>query len=316
MFKGSIPALITPFTQAGDIDFEAFDALVEWHIAKGSDALVLCGMTGEGPTLTFEEQGQLIARGVQVAQRRIPLIAGTGAASTQLTVALTEQAKRAGADACLVIVPYCNRPTPEGCLHHYEAVSRVALPMIVYHHPSRTNVRLPLSALITILSLPHVIGIKEGSADLAYTAELLHQTSVPVFCGDDILALAMLAQGACGVISIVANVIPEEWHRFCAFLLQGNLHDAQTLFHQVQPLIEAMTLEINPQCVKYALSLQGKCLPTMRLPLVQPRSETQLRIQAIDTNIRRPYEAIIDAKEPSPSRCDVFDLPSGAGADR
>lgn len=285
MFKGSIPALITPFTEAGQIDFEAFDALVEWHIAKRSDALVLCGMTGEGPTLTFEEQGQLIARGVQVTQRRIPLIAGTGAASTQFTVALTEQAKRAGADACLVIVPYCNRPTFEGCLQHYQAVSRVALPMIVYHHPSRTNVRLSLPALQAILSLPHVIGVKEGSADLTFTAELMRQTPVPVFCGDDILALAMLAQGACGVISIVANVIPEEWHRFCSYLLQGNLQNAQALFYQVQPLIEAMTLEINPQCVKYALSLQGKCLPNMRLPLVQPRTETQLRIQAMLTQI-------------------------------
>jgi len=161
--------------------------------------------------------------------------------------------------------------------------------MIVYHHPSRTNVRLPLPALQAILSLPHVIGVKEGSADLAYTAELIHQTSVPVFCGDDILALAMLAQGACGVISIVANVIPEEWHRFCSSLLQGNLQNAQALFFQYQPLIEAMTLEINPQCVKYALSLQGKCLPKMRLPLVQPRVETQMKIQAvasfIDTNV-------------------------------
>jgi 4-hydroxy-tetrahydrodipicolinate synthase len=296
MFKGSIPALITPFTEVGEIDFEAFDSLVEWHIAKGSDAIVLCGMTGEGPALTVEEQGQLIARGVKLAKGRIPLIAGTGVVSTQLTVALTEQAKRAGADACLVIVPYCNRPTPEGCLQHYQAVSRVALPMIVYHHPSRTNVRLPLLALKAILSLPHVIGVKEGSADLAYTAELMHQTPVPVFCGDDILALAMLAQGARGVISIVANVIPEEWQRFCTYLLQGNLPDAQALFFQVQPLIEAMTLEINPQCVKYALSLQGKCLPNMRLPLVQPHTETQTQIQAavkkvvlVDTNASTFY---------------------------
>jgi 4-hydroxy-tetrahydrodipicolinate synthase len=277
MFKGSIPALITPFTN-NQIDFEAMDALIEWHIAQGSDALVVCGVTGEAPTLTPEEQGQIITRGVQVAGKRIPIIAGTGTASTQLTIALTAQAKAAGADACLVIVPYCNRPTPEGCLEHYRAVSAVNLPMIVYHHPSRTNVRLPLPALKKILSLPHVIAIKEGSADLSFTAELIAETSTPVLCGDDILTLAMLAQGAQGVISIIANLIPKEWHDLCSCLLNADLLEAQKLFRLYQPLVEAMTLEINPQCIKYAMSLQGKCSATMRLPLIEPQIKTKQHI--------------------------------------
>lgn len=281
MLKGSIPALITPFTKANQIDYLALEALIEWHVAQGSDALVLCGVTGEAPTLTPEEQGQIILRGVEVAKGRIPIIAGTGTASTQLTVQLTEQAKAAGADACLVIVPYCNRPTPEGCFEHYRAVSSTDLPFIVYHHPSRTNVRLPLSALKKILSLPNVIAVKEGSADLSYAAQLIAETSVPVLCGDDILALAMLAQGAQGVISIIANLIPQEWKEFCNCLLKGDLLQAQSLFQHYQPLVEAMTMEINPQCIKYAMSLQGKCSAAIRLPLIEPQNETKQHIASV-----------------------------------
>lgn len=283
LLKGSIPALITPFTNSDQIDLKALETLIEWHIAQGSDALVLCGVTGEAPTLTPQEQGQIIKHGVEVAKGRIPIIAGTGTASTQLTVALTEQAKAAGANACLVIVPYCNRPTPEGCLQHYQAISAVNFPMIVYHHPSRTNVRLPLSALKKILSLPHVMAIKEGSADLAFTAELIAQTAVPVLCGDDILTPAMLAQGAQGVISIIANLIPQEWHELCSYLLQGDLLKAQRLFHLYQPLVEAMTLEINPQCIKYAMSLQKGCSAAMRLPLIEPQLQTKLHIASLVT---------------------------------
>jgi 4-hydroxy-tetrahydrodipicolinate synthase len=279
MFKGSIPALVTPFTQDGEIDFPAFDALMQWHLEAGSDALVLCGITGEAPTLTPGEQKEIIARGVKLAKGNIPLIAGTGCASTHLTVDQTKQAKDAGADACLVIVPYCNRPTSEGCIQHYKAVSQVELPMIIYHHPSRTNVKLPLAALVEILALPHVVGIKEGSGDLAYTTELMGMTDIPVFCGDDILTPALMGLGAHGVISIVANVIPAEWKRICSLFLNEEFERARQLFRQYQKLIEAMILEINPQCVKYALSLLNKCSPYMRLPLVEPEAATKRKIQ-------------------------------------
>jgi 4-hydroxy-tetrahydrodipicolinate synthase len=279
MFKGSIPALITPFTKDGNIDIDAFDALMQWHLSEGSDAIVLCGITGESPTLTPEEQRMIIARGVQLAKGNVPIIAGTGCASTQLTVHLTRQAKEAGADGCLVIVPYCNRPTAKGCLQHYTAVDRVGLPLIVYHHPSRSNVKLPLAALAEILTLPHVIGIKEGSADLAYATELSRLTPVPLLCGDDILTPAMMGIGAQGVISIVANVIPSAWKSICAHFLQGDFAQGRRLFRQYQPLVEAMILEINPQCVKYALSLLDKCAPHLRLPLVEPQELTKKKIQ-------------------------------------
>jgi 4-hydroxy-tetrahydrodipicolinate synthase len=278
MFKGSIPALITPFTREGNIDFAAFDALVQWHLAS-SDAIVLCGITGESVTLTSEEQHAIIARGVQLAKGNIPIIAGTGCPSTHLTVHQTMMARKAGADACLVIVPYCNRPTPGGCYQHFKSVSAVGLPMIVYHHPSRTNVKLPLAALADILSLPHVVGIKEGSADLAYTTELSRLTDIPLLCGDDILTPAMMGLGAQGVISIVANVIPGPFKEICALFLSDQFEQGRQLFRHYQKLIEAMILEINPQCVKYALSLLHKCAPHLRLPLVEPTESTKINIQ-------------------------------------
>jgi len=279
MFKGSIPALITPFTPDGKVDFASFDALMHWHMDAKSDAIVLCGITGESPTLTPEEHHALITRGVEIAKGTIPIIAGTGCASTYLTKQLTENAKNAGADACLVIVPYCNRPTPEGCFQHFYHVAQVGCPLIVYHHPSRTNVKLPLSSLAEILSLPNVVGIKEGSGDLAYTMQLRQITRVPILCGDDILTLAMMGLGAQGVISIVANVIPEEWKTVCALLLKGDFEQGRILFHRYQSLIEAMIIETNPQCVKYALSLLQKCTSALRLPMVEPREETKRKIE-------------------------------------
>lgn len=279
MFKGSIVALITPFNEEGGVDFNVFEELITWHVHRGTDAIVICGITGEAPTLSVEEQGALICRAVSIAKGKIPIIAGTGCASTHLTVQLTKQAKEAGADACMVIVPYCNRPTPQGCIQHYEAVSKVGLPMIVYHHPSRTMVRLSISILGEILSLSHVIGVKEGSGDLVYTTELIKVISIPIFGGDDILILPMMSLGAQGVISIVANLIPQEWKELCALLLKGDFNRGRALFRTYQPLVEAMILETNPQCVKYALSLMGKSLPFLRAPMMMPQEGTRKKIE-------------------------------------
>ncbi len=279
MFKGSIVAVITPFNEKEQIDFAAFDALITWHVQAGSDAIVVCGITGESPTLDVEEQRELLRHAVAIAKGKVPIIAGTGCASTRLTVQLTKQAKEVGADACLVIVPYCNRPTPEGCIQHYEAVSRIGLPMIVYHHPSRTVVRVPIATLAEILSLPAVVGIKEGSGDFGYTTELIKRVSSPIFGGDDILTLPMMALGAQGIISIIANVIPYEWKELCALLLKGDFERGRALFRTYQNLVEAMILETNPQCVKYALSLAGKCMPFLRSPMVMPQEATKQKIE-------------------------------------
>jgi 4-hydroxy-tetrahydrodipicolinate synthase len=281
MFKGSIVALVTPFTPDGEIDFNTFEKLMHWHLAAKTDAIVLCGITGEGLSLTPEEQRMLLMRGVAMAQGKVPIIAGTAGANTASTLHLTKQAKEAGADACLVLVPYCLRPTPEGCYQHFEKVSEIGLPLIVYHHPSRTGIRLPIDALKEILRLPHVAGVKEGTGDLTYTNELMGKTRIPIFSGDDILALAMLAQGAQGIISVVANVIPQQWKHMCALLLQGEITAARKLFEHFQPLVEALFLETNPQCVKYALAYLNKCASVLRLPMVEPRAETKRKIEEV-----------------------------------
>ena len=280
MFKGSMVALATPFSKEGEVDYTAFHELMEWHIHSGTDAILLCGITGEAPTLSHTEQLELIKRGIAVAKGNVPIIAGTGTNNTRVAVHLTEEAKAAGADACLIIAPYYNKPTPEGCYRHFEAVNRVGLPIVVYHHPGRSAMRLAVADLARIASLSQVVGIKEGSMDLAYVGQLMQTTDVPIFSGDDVLTLAMLGQGAQGVLSIVANVIPKEWHELCACLLKGDFAQGRAIFRRYQPLTEAMVLETNPQCVKYALSLLNKCSPHLRLPMVEPQEETKQKIEA------------------------------------
>ncbi len=275
MFTGSIVALVTPFTEHGEIDFPSVDALIEWHIAEGTNAIVLCGTTGESPTLHAEEKEALFKRAARQARGRISLIAGTGTHSTSMSVALTKMAKKEQMDAAIVVVPYYNRPTPEGCIRHYQEISKVELPLIVYHHPGRTGVWLSTETLASIASLPGVVGIKEASGNIEFAEKLIKSTEVPVFCGDDVLTPAMMQKGARGSISIVANLVPKEWKEVCA----ADVPTAHALYDELRLLCEAMVLETNPQCVKYALSLMGKCTPRLRLPLIEPREENKARIR-------------------------------------
>lgn len=281
MWKGSFVALPTPFTEEDTIDWKALVTLIEWHIDARTDGIVVCGTTGESPTLTCEEREAIFKESVRVARGRIPIVAGTGSYSTRESVAATRAAKESGVDAALVILPYYNRPTAEGCLQHFQEISAVGLPLIVYHHPGRTGIKLSVKALAQIAELPNIAAIKEASGDVDFAIELMQAVNVPVFSGDDTLALPLMAAGAVGVISIVANVIPEDWRQLTELLLAGKLLEARTLFYRLYPLIKAMVLETNPQCVKYALSVMGKCSARMRLPLIEPQEavKRQLNIQ-------------------------------------
>lgn len=274
MLRGSIPALITPFDPSGGIDFSAFENLIEWHIQEGSSGIVICGTTGESPTLDDDEQEELLRRAIAVGKNRIPIIAGTGTYDTRKTVKKTEIAKRLGADASLVIVPYYNRPTPEGCIEHFQKVSEVGIPTIVYHHPGRTGIKLSADTLIEILKLPNMIGLKDASEDLELCLEILSEVETLLFTGIDSLLLPYLSIGAVGVISIIANVIPREWSEVVATR-------SLELMKRYYPLSQAMVFETNPQCVKYAVSLLGKCEPHMRAPLRIPREENQKKIRTI-----------------------------------
>ncbi len=278
--SGSIVALVTPYTEEGDIDYLSMEQLIEWHIAEGTDAIVLCGTTGEAPALTQEEHLEIIRQGIYFAAGRIPIIAGTGSYNTVHSIFLTEQAQKMGAQASLVVLPYYNRPTPEGCFRHFQEMSKVGLPLIVYHHPGRTGIKLTVSALAKISEIPEVVAIKEASADINFFIDLIQVVEKPLFSGDDTLAIPCIASGGRGVISIVANVIPRLWKTLMTDLLAHRLEQGKALFRKIYPLVQAMVLETNPQCVKYALHLMGKSRSALRLPLLEPREETQQKIRS------------------------------------
>lgn len=286
MFKGSAVAIITPFTANGEVDYKAFKELIDWHAVEGTHAIVCCGTTGEAPTLSTEEQMEIFKAAIDVSNKRVPIIAGTGTYDTRKTVEKTKKAKELGADGCLVVVPYYNRPTAEGCIAHYTEVSKVGLPTIVYHHPGRTGIKLSAQTLAEIAGLPSVVAIKEASGGLELIEEIKKISDISVFSGDDSLTYAMMERGAVGVISVVANVIPKPWKEMTESFLQGNRKAAKELDNLYAPLVQSMGLETNPQCVKYAVSLLGKCQPHLRLPLLQPRESTKLAILQAVTQLR------------------------------
>lgn len=278
MFKGTIVAIITPFTNTGEVDYAAFKNLIDWQIAEGIDGIVCMGTTGEAPTVSSQEQEQLLKTAIDVAHKRVPIIAGTGTYDTRKTVERTIRAKELGADGCLVVVPYYNRPTPEGCIAHFHEVSKVELPTILYHHPGRTGVRLSASTIAEIAKFPSIVAVKEASGSLELIKALKAISDIPIFSGDDVWALGMMECGAVGVISIVANVIPKLWSEMARNFLEGNVEKAKEIDELCKPLYEAMILETNPQCVKYAMFLLGKCHLQLRLPLIEPRETTKLEI--------------------------------------
>ena len=280
LFKGTFVALATPFTESGEIDYKALYELIEWQIDSKVDGIVLCGTTGEAPTLSHEEKIKIFKDAVLISKGRVPLIAGTGNYDTRHSLHMTEEAKRAGIDGAMIVTPYYNRPTSEGCFQHFKEISKAGLPMIVYHNPGRTGIKLPVKTLVRISELPAVAAIKETSGDLDYAIELMQSTQTPVLSGDDTLTLSLMAVGAVGVISIVANLIPCEWKQLTALLLTNQWEEARALFYRFYPLAKAMVLETNPQCVKYALAAMGKCSSKMRLPLIEPKEETQQQIVA------------------------------------
>ncbi len=278
MFKGSIVALVTPYREDGEVDEEAIASLIEWHIEEGTDGIVLCGTTGEAPCLSHEEKLRIFTQGVACARGRIPIIAGTGSYDTRETVQLTKEAEEIGVDGCLVIFPYYNRPTPEGCLAHFQELDKVGLPIIAYNHPGRTGIKPPVKTLAAIGELESVVCIKDGSGDLDYILDFLQASDVPLMSSDDSLVVPILASGGRGSISIIANVIPRRWKECISLLLEGKMSEGRELYRQLYPLVKAMVLETNPQCVKYALSLMGRCRASLRLPLIEPQVATKEKI--------------------------------------
>lgn len=270
MFKGSIPALITPFKN-GEIDWPAFDNFVEWQIEKGSHALVPCGTTGESPTLSHDEHKRLVKRCVEIAAKRIPVIAGTGSNSTREAIELTEDAKKAGADAALIVTPYYNKPTQDGLYNHYKAIAAsVDIPIIIYNIPGRCIIDMSVDTMAKLAKIPQIIGVKDATNDLARPLETrlaIHDD----FCqlsGEDATVGAFLAQGGHGCISVVANIAPAESAALHNAWMKGDMATFNAMRDLLAPLSKALFCESSPAPVKFAASVMGLCDESVRQPLV------------------------------------------------
>ncbi len=282
MIKGSIVALVTPMTQQGDIAWEALERLIAWHLQAGTHSFVIVGTTGESATLNMQEHKQVLAQCVQWVQRRVPVIAGTGANSTTEAIELTRAAAQAGVDACLLVTPYYNKPTQEGLYQHYKLVAeQVDIPQILYNVPGRTACDLLTETVERLLSFPNIIGIKDATGDLARGRELLafNSTRFSVYSGDDETALELMLMGAGGNISVTANIVPEAMARLCDLAIEAQAEPATHLNEKLMPLHEALFVEPNPIPVKWALYEMGLISEGIRLPLTPLRENlrTQLR---------------------------------------
>jgi 4-hydroxy-tetrahydrodipicolinate synthase len=274
--RGSMVALVTPFRN-GAVDEPALRGLARWQIEQGTDALVPCGTTGEGATLSSNEHYQVVRACVEEARGRVPVIAGCGSNDTKRTIETVQRAKEAGADSALVVTPYYNKPTPEGLFRHFEAVAKQGgLPVVLYNVPSRTSVDMLADTVARCAKVPGIIGIKEASGNVVRVAEI-QAAGVPqdfaIVAGDDMFTLPTLAMGGQGVISVVANIAPAAMAGLCDAFFAGDLPKAQRAQTKFAGLVKAMFLETNPLPVKYTLFRMGRIANELRLPLV-PISET------------------------------------------
>ena len=274
MFRGSMVAVVTPMKVDGALDFEALERLVEFHIENGSDAIIAVGTTGESPTLDFEEHITVIRKVVESVKNRIPVIAGTGANSTSEALHLTQRAMAAGADACLLVTPYYNKPTQEGLYRHYQLIANtVPIPQILYNVPGRTACDLKPETVERLANIPNIIGIKEAST-LERIQDLLRRCGdrLDIYSGDDGIAAEAMLSGAKGVISVTANVAPRLMHEMSMAALAGDRAKTEAINQQLAGLHQALFLESNPIPVKWAVHQLGLMPPGIRLPLT-PLSE-------------------------------------------
>jgi 4-hydroxy-tetrahydrodipicolinate synthase len=286
MFRGSLVALVTPMQANGDLDLKAFVEFVEWQIAEGTQGLIPVGTTGESPTLTHDEHHEVVEHCVAAARGRVPVIAGTGSNSTAEAIALTQHAKRAGADAALVVTPYYNKPTQEGLYRHYMAIAdAVELPVIIYNIPGRSVVDMSVETMARLAKHPNIVGVKDATANLARP---LHTTATcgPDFCqlsGEDHTAVAYLAAGGHGCISVTANIAPRLCRQMHDAWAAGNPKEAMAIQQRLLPVHDAMFCETSPGPVKVAASLLGHGTDFCRLPMAPVADGTRARVRAAMT---------------------------------
>jgi 4-hydroxy-tetrahydrodipicolinate synthase len=285
MIKGSIVAIVTPMYPDGGVDYDSLAALVDWHVAEGTDAIVAVGTTGESATLEVEEHLEVIRRVVKQAKKRIPVIAGTGANSTTEAIQLTKAAKEAGVDAVLLVTPYYNKPPQEGLYRHFKAIAEaVDIPQILYNVPGRTGCDMLPATVARLAAIKNIVGIKEAKGELSRIQELL-DAELPeefaIYSGDDATSRETILMGAHGNISVTANVAPRIMHDMCAAALAGDGAKAQKLDARVSGLHRVLFVEPNPIPVKWALNQMGKIPAGIRLPLVPLATACQEEVRDV-----------------------------------
>ena len=281
--QGSIVAIITPMFENGGVDWKSLEKLVEWHIQQGTHSIVAVGTTGEASTLSMEEHTQVIKEIIRVANKRIPIIAGTGANSTHEAIELTQAAKDLGADAALLVTPYYNKPTQEGLYLHYKAIAEaVDIPQILYNVPGRTGVDMQNDTVIRLADIQNIIGIKDATGDVPRGQALIEGLNgkMAVFSGDDATAWELMLLGAKGNISVTANIAPKMMHDLCVAALNGDLPTVHRLNAVLCDLNKLLFIEANPIPVKWALAKMGKIGLGIRSPLTVLTEANQVVIQS------------------------------------
>ena len=271
IFEGSGVAIVTPFKD-GKVDFDSFGKMLDWHVAEGTDAIIVCGTTGEASTLTDEEQLETIAFAVEKINKRIPVLAGVGSNETAHAVSLTEGAEKTGVDGLLHVTPYYNKATKKGLIAHFTTIAKsTSLPVLLYSVPGRTGVNISPDICEELSKVENIVGIKEASGNISQVVEISRVTpdGFDMYSGNDDMIVPLLSVGGKGVISVLANIAPKDTHDMVMNFLNGNVKEACAMQLKAKALIDALFCEVNPVPVKAALSMMGMCEYEYRLPLCQ-----------------------------------------------
>ena len=281
IFKGSIPALITPFKE-GKVDYESFNRIIDWSINEGSHGFVPCGTTGESPTLSHEEHKKIIEECIKTVDNRVPVIAGTGSNSTEEAIDLTVHAEKSGANAALVVTPYYNKPTQEGLFLHFSFIARsTKIPIIIYNIPGRSVVDMSVETMVRLSKIENIVGVKDATNDLMRPLQTRKKINkdFSYLSGEDGTSVAYLAQGGNGCISVTANIAPKICAKIQNAWIENNIELVKELNLKLVDLHEALFIESSPGPVKYGASLLGLCEPDTRLPLAPISENTKLIVK-------------------------------------
>ncbi len=281
MFEGCFVALVTPFKN-GEVDYTKLRELVDWHLDQGTDGIVPCGTTGESPTLSHQEHQEVIKAIVEHVAGRVPVVAGTGSNNTTEALRLTEFAAKAGAAAALMITPYYNKPEPEGMYEHFRTVAEaVDIPIILYNVPGRTGRSITPETVARLAEIPNIVGIKEASLSIDQVVDILRRCDITVLSGEDSLTLPLMAVGAKGVISVVANIIPKDMMAMIRAFNDANMARALEINQKMFPICKAAFIETNPIPIKTAMKLMGLLNGELRLPLSPMTSAHEAQLSEV-----------------------------------